>query len=507
MSSRRKALVVASAMVGTCLAALDATIIGMNVPSLMSSLGGLPFYTWTFSAYLLASTIAVPAYGKLADIYGRRPLYLFGTALFLFGSILCSLAQTMEQLILFRATQGLGAGAMIPTTFTIIADTFSSEQRARVQGLLGAVWGMAGILGPAVGVFIVENLGWHWAFLINIPFGFGSATVLALALRERGTGTTRRAVDYWGAATFAVGTTILLSTLLDASIKEEGLSLDAAGMLAISAVSLGLFALIECTTKEPMLPLSLFVANKTVRSCSIAGLVTGMAMLGAISYVPLFSQGVMGGAGAATAAVLIPLGLGWPVGSAVAGCIVLRLGYRCAVIIGATVVFLGSLMLTMLDTSSTATFAGAAMAALGLGLGFSTTSVLVAVQNSVAADQQGIATSSVQFFRTIGGIIGVSVLALLLNSQITGSFAATLVSAPLDRTFPSSGLDTLLEPEVASGLDLGAYLLARDALAYALHSVFWGILGFAILALVASLFIPGKDLSTKLAEQPQVEES
>lgn len=509
MTSLKRAILVGSLTVGTSLAALDAAIIGTTMPSLISSLGGLPFDSWTFSVYLLASTIVIPMSGRLADLFGRKPVYMSGMALFLAGSFLCGLAQTLEQLILYRAIQGLGAGAILPIAITIVADVFPPEGRARIQGLLGAAWSLAAILGPAVGVVLIQNLAWHWAFLVNLPLGLASAILVALSLEERTEHKSKRAIDYWGGATFAAAVTILLSTLLNASISSEGFSLDDAGLLAISGALFGLFLLVESTAREPMLPLSLFLSNPTIRWCSITGVLIGMAMLGAISYVPVFAQGVIGGiqAEAQAGATLIPLGIGLAIGSGAAGYTVLRLGYRHTVLTGAASVFMGSIMLTLLDASSTPVFAAAAMAPLGLGLGFATTALLVAVQNSVNWDQQGVASSSVQFLRTFGGIVGVSILGFLLNSHMTGGFAAMLAEAPFDSTLSLGSLGLLANPGLATSIELGSYLSTRDTLASGLHLVFWGILGFAILALVASLFIPAKELATETAEHPQVEET
>ena len=508
MSHTRKPLIITSLALGATPAALDLVITGTGVPPAFSSFGGSLLFSWTSSTYLLSSTITVPLYGRLADLYGRKPIYLFGTLLFMFGSLLCSLAVQSQQMIVFRAIQGLGAGAIVPVAMTIIADTFSGQQRAKVQALFGSLLGAATVLGPVVGLVLAQGFGWQSIFLVNIPLGLASVMLLGVGIQEKTARPSRKAVDYPGAITFAVGIALLLSTIQNAATTADWISLENAGMLALSAVALGLFAMIEASTKEAMLPISFLLSNRTIRASSAAALLIGTAMLAVLAYSPLFLEGIMSGPTAARDA-LIGLGLGWVVGSAADGYVHVRLGCRRAVLLGTTMIFLGSLMLTLLGTSTTTTAAGAAMVAMGLGLGFSTTSLLIAVQNSVAISQQGLATSSVHFFRTMGGIVGVSVLGVLLNSQLAGNLTAALGDTPFERVLSVTNFGLHLAP----ALEIGVPGTMRETLASALQTVFWGILGFAVLSLAASFSLPAKDANAKdsaameQADQPHVEKT
>ena len=281
-------------MLGMSLAALDTTIIGTALPSIVGKLGGITLYSWVFSIYLLTSTVTVPIYGKLADLYGRKPLFLFGSSLFLLGSIACGAAQNMEQLILFRALQGLGAGAVQPIVLTLIGDIFSLEERARVQGLFSAVWGLSSIIGPAVGGIIVDRLSWRWAFYINVPFGLVSIVLLALFLHENVEKRKNVQLDYSGTLFLSGAIVALLFAVLQGGTSWDWFSLPSISTFALAIILFVLFFIVERRVPEPILPLSLF-KNRIISISSIGGFILGVILFGVTSYIPLFVQGVKGG--------------------------------------------------------------------------------------------------------------------------------------------------------------------------------------------------------------------
>ena len=304
MTRRAKITIVIALMLGMSLAALDTTIVGTALPSIVGKLGGLALYSWVFSVYLLTSTTTVPIYGKLADLYGRKPIFLFGSALFLLGSILCGAAQSMEQLIIFRAIQGLGAGAVLPIVLTIIGDIFELNERARVQGLFSGVWGISSVVGPALGGLIVDHFSWRWVFFINIPFGIVSCVLLTLALHEN-IERKKQKLDYLGTLTLTGGIVALLFFLLQGGTTWSWLSLPSLGLFTISLILMVAFLLQERRVLNPILPLTLFT-NRVIAISSIGGVILGIVMFGITSYVPLFIQGVEGGTATSAGITLGP---------------------------------------------------------------------------------------------------------------------------------------------------------------------------------------------------------
>src|SRR5256885_3470749 len=305
MTKKTKIIVTIALMLGMSLAALDTTIVGTALPSIVGKLGGITLYSWVFSAYLLTSTSTVAIYGKLADLFGRKPLFLFGTAVFLIGSIACGAAQSMEQLIIFRAIQGLGAGAVLPIVLTIIGDIFALKERAKVQGLFSGVWGLSSILGPALGGGIVDHFSWRWGFYIHIPLCLPSAFPLLIALKEH-VERKKHSIDYVGSLTLTVGIVALLFALLQGGVTWAWTSFPSLGLFALAIVLIALFLFQEARASEPILPLTLF-SNRIITISSIGGVILGVVMFGITSYVPLFVQGVRGGTATSAGVTLGPL--------------------------------------------------------------------------------------------------------------------------------------------------------------------------------------------------------
>ncbi len=478
----RPGLVVAALMMATSLAALDATVVGTAMPTVVGSLGGLSLFSWVFSIYLLTSTVTVPLYGKLADLYGRKPVLMVGASLFLLGSILCGLSQSMEQLIAFRAVQGIGAGAVLPITMTIIGDLFSIEQRARIQGLFSSVWGAASVTGPALGGLITDNASWRWVFYVNLPLGLLAIVLLGLYYRER-TEKREHSLDYWGTVLLSGAIVSLLMALLH-GVKTYGWTgQETLALFAMAAVLLAAFVWQEGRAKEPAVPLWLF-RNRVIAVSSLAGFVGGGLMFGVSSYVPLFSQGVFGGTAIDAGLVVAPMSIGWPVGSTLAGRMILRVGYYPVALLGAAFLSAGPMVLLVLSADSSVVVAMAAVLLIGLGMGFTSTSFIISVQNAVEWGQRGIATASTQFMRTIGGSINVAIMGAILNSRLAGR-VSDIPGAPA-----RGGADTLLNPQTRDSLAPGVLDAMQRALASSLHEVYFLIVAVGLLSLGIVLFFP-----------------
>src|SRR5436305_7257940 len=428
MTKRAKIVITIALMLGMSLAYLDITIVGTALPSIVGKLGGITLYSWVFSVYLLTSTTTVPIYGKLADLYGRKPIFLLGSGLFILGSIACGTAQTMVQLIIFRAIQGLGAVAVLPIVLTIIGDIFALEERAKVQGLFSGVWGLSSIIGPALGGVIVDHFSWRWVFYINIPFGLLSAILLIVSLKEH-VERKKHSIDYLGSLTLTVGIVALLFALLQGGVTWAWTSLPSLGLFVLAIVLIVLFLFQEAHASEPILPLTLFT-NRIIAISSIGGPILRVVMFGITSYVPLFVQGVRGGTATSAGVTLGPLLIAWPIAATFSGKIILRYGYRLTAGVGALLVTIDVGLVTLLQASSTLPYIVVAMLVIGTGLGLMSNAFIISVQNAVPLNVRGVATASTQFFRTIGGTVGVALMGTILNLQMIARFAPIFAHYP-----------------------------------------------------------------------------
>jgi EmrB/QacA subfamily drug resistance transporter len=502
LSKRRKTLVVLATLIGTFLAALDATVVGTAMPTIIGELGGLSLYPWAFASYLLAATVTGPVFGKLSDTYGRKPVYLAGIFLFLLGSVLAGTSQSMAALIAFRTLQGLGAGAVQPVAITIVGDIFELEARARIQGLFGAVWGISAILGPAVGGLLTDLVSWRWVFYLNVPFGLVAAALLALTLTESFERRERK-MDYLGTALLTGGLVAVLLALLGGG--GTGLSSGSLWLFLGGVAALGLFVFVEGRAEDPIIPLDLF-RDRILSVSAFGNLAMGGVLLGVSVYVPLFVQGSLGGTALTAGAVVASLSIGWPVGSFVGGRMLLKTGYRATLLLGSALVAAGSALCVPMARDTTLAYVVLAVVVIGLGLGFSSTSYLVSVQNAVPWRRRGVATSSVVFFRTVGGSLGVAAMGALLNASLDDRYRAAVGrvaegDAALGRLL--SDPNALLQPAVRSRIPDAAYSELAGALAAALSPAFWVLLAFGVSSLAAAAFFPAgsaKDLVRGKAE-------
>ena len=462
---RPRKLVTASLALAMFLAALEATAVGTAMPTVVAELGGVSRYSWVFSIYLLASTTTVPMYGKLADLFGRLRIFTIAVVLFLVGAALCGMAQNFPQLILFRAIQGIGAGGVIPVAITVVGDIYSLEERGRIQGVFSGVWAISSLVGPAAGGLITDLLSWRWVFYLNIPFGVASVLLLHLFLREEKHRSERR-LDLLGTLSLTASIALLLLALLEGTELWGWNDVRTLSMIFCAGAGLVLFLWQERRAPEPMLPLELF-QNRVIAVASAGGFLMGTVLFCAAAFVPMFTQGVLGGTAIDAGMTLAPMSIGWPIASTTSGWFLAKRGYRPFILLGAVLGTLGCFLLAAADPASGRGPVMLAMFLLGLGMGFLSTPYLLAVQNAVPRHQRGVATSSVQFFRTIGGSIAVAALGVVLNIHLAKHLAGEI--DPNVALNPS--LRTGIPPEVLADLvaaldgGLGLIYLAMAGLA------------------------------------------
>ncbi len=450
----RRALVTLGVLGGSFLGAIEATIVATAMPTVVEQLGGLAHYSWVFSAYLLTSTVTTPIWGRLSDIYGRRRFYSAAIVIFLVGSILSGVARSMEELILYRALQGIGAGGLLPLGMTILGEIFSFEERARAQALFAGVWGVASILGPLAGAVITQGLSWRWVFFINVPFGLVAGLLVGRNLTETPR-ESRPRVDYMGAILLMAAVTALMLALNQSSV-DDGLPRSVVQVLYGLAVILGLqFVRSQRRVREPILPLDV-LANRFVAVTTLSNMLLGIGIFGALTFVPLFVQGAMERSAAEAGGVLTPLLLGWVLMSVVTGRLLPRVGHRPFILTGLTCVTLGFFGLLFVRRATPLWRMYIDLGLMGVGMGMTMLSLLLAAQGSVPKSQLGVATSLAAFARSIGGAIGVAVM-------------GAIVAAALP-----SGMD---DP---AALELGirrAFVLGASV---------------SVLALAAGFFVPGR---------------
>jgi EmrB/QacA subfamily drug resistance transporter len=404
--SGRRWLVTTGLLLGNFLAALEATVVSTAMPTVVASLGGLHHYSWVFSAYLLTSTASVPLWGRLSDLYGRRRPYLAAIAIFLLGSMLAGVSQTMVQLILFRALQGLGAGGLIPISLTVIGEIYTLAERTRMQALLSSVWGVASVLGPLLGGIITDSISWRWVFFLNLPIGLVAGLIVNRTLPEHAH-RRRVTVDWQGGLLLFLSTTFLLVALTEGSLVWA--------LVGVGCVVV--FTRVERAAVHPILPFGLF-RNRTVAVATAIGFLSGMTLFGALAFIPLLIQINTGGSATSAGQVLTPIYLMWVLASIVAARTVLRAGVRLMTVIGVAAVFVAFSLLPWLAVGSSRAVVFADMGLMGTGLGLALLSLLLAVQHSVDRGDLGVATSLNMFARTMGGAVGVAVMGAIVAAGV-----------------------------------------------------------------------------------------
>ncbi|MBI4588630.1 MAG: MFS transporter [Candidatus Rokubacteria bacterium] len=491
----RRGVVIAGVMLAIFLAAMESTVVATAMPTVIASLGGIRIYSWVFSAFLLTSTITMPLWGRLSDLLGRRPTYLAGIAIFLLGSGLSGLSQNMAQLIAFRALQGLGAGSLITIGMTLVGDLYGLERRAKMQGYFSGVWGLASLVGPAVGGLLADHVSWRWVFYINLPFGALSALAIGWGLSEPVVHRRSVSIDFLGTAFFTVSISSLLVGLVEGGRAASWLTPGVVVPLAVAAIFLLVFVTVERRVADPLIPLDLF-KNPMVRAGAATGFLAGMAMFGAISFIPLYVQAVLGATATQAGFVLTPFILGWVSLSILSARLVLRVGYRGVVVTGMATLTLSFLLLSEWDQTLGRLAAMRDVILAGFGMGMVMVPMLIAVQSAVPKRDLGVATSTIQFFRTIGGAVGISVMGAVMAHRLQAELLAVLAATAPGTRLGSQVQELVSHPDLivnpATREALAPVLLAhvRLALDHALHGVFVAGLIVCVVALASSFLVP-----------------
>jgi EmrB/QacA subfamily drug resistance transporter len=460
-------LVTLALFVATFLVSLDTAVISTAMPTVIGQIGGIQLYSWVFSAYLLTSTVTVPIYGKLADLYGRKPVFLSATSVFMISSMLCGQAQSMEQLIAFRLLQGVGAGGMLPITQTILGDQYPLAERARITGLFSTVWGISGLLGPAIGGFFAEHASWRWVFYVNTPLCIATIALVARFLHEQ-IERKRHKIDYLGAALLSGAVVALL----------VGLQSQVVWLYAVAAVLVPAFVWQERRAPEPLVPLYLF-GQRVIGFCTLGGLLLGCMLYGQTTFVPPFVQGVLGATPTIAGFVMAGSSIGWPLTSWMGGRLVLRWGWRSPCLLGAVLLVVGFGLLWQMPPDASLWYPTFVQFVTGAGFGFTSLVFIIAAQNAVGWDQRGVVTSANQFARNIGGTIGVAVAGAIFSGGVAAAAGAGV--NPND----------LLAPSVRASLPPADLAVLQAALVSALHSVYLLFAVVAVLGVVVAALLPG----------------
>jgi EmrB/QacA subfamily drug resistance transporter len=450
LSNKQKFTVLGGIMLGLLLGALDSTIVGTAMPVIVRKLGGMTHYAWVATVYMLFATTSIPIFGKLADMYGRKKFYLLGIIIFLAGSALCGISASMTQLIIFRAFQGIGGGVMMSNSFALIGDIFPPAERGKYQGFMGAAFGLASVIGPATGGFITDNLNWRWVFYVNIPLGILAILFIIFYLPDRTSNSETKSIDYLGVAFLILLTFPMLIAFSLAGRAFPWGSTPILGLLGMSAVMLLVFLFIESRAENPVIPLSLFknsifVVSVTARFLSNAG------MFGAIMFIPLFVQRVVGASATDSGMITTPMMLSMVIASIACGQIISRTGkYKIPAIVGFVIMSIGMYMSTRLNINTTNAETIRDMLVMGVGLGITMPIFVMVVQNAFPHKQLGVVTSSVQFFGNMGSTIGNAIMGSIMNNSFSGDMVSNVnAMAPgIKKLIPPGALDTLLSGNI-----------------------------------------------------------
>ncbi|HEY5527915.1 MAG TPA: MDR family MFS transporter [Thermoleophilia bacterium] len=491
LSRRRIAFVLASVMLGMLLSALDQTVVGTAMPRVIADLNGLTHYAWVGTGYLLASAASMPIWGKLSDAFGRRRFFIVGMVLFVVGSALCGQSHSMTELIIFRALQGLGAGAMMPITQAIIGDIFPPAQRARWAGVLMSIFGFATIVGPLLGGYITDNIGWRWTFYVNLPVGIIAVAFAAIALPGH-VQLRRHVIDYLGAGLLVVAAVPLLLAFSWAGSTYAWSSPMIIGSLVFSVVMWVVFVYRETRATEPVLNPAL-ARNKIFAVSSVASALQSAAMFGAIMFLPLYVQGVQGRTATNSGIVLMPLMVAAIVTSIGAGQILAKTGrYKAVVIAGFAAVVAGAYLLSRMGVTTSQTVVVRNMIVMGLGLGVAMSTFTVIVQNQYPPHRLGEVSAGLQFFRSIGATIGLAVFGTILNNKFASSLSASLTPQLKALTGGPNGLQ-LNNPQVLLSDQVRTQLSATfDKLGpqgQSLFTTFMDAVRHSLAAAISNLFL------------------
>ncbi|AUM67353.1 MDR family MFS transporter [Brevibacillus laterosporus] len=507
---RRKVTVMLAIMAALLFASINQTIVGTALPKIIAKLGGMDYYSWVFTIYMLTSSIATILVGKLSDMYGRKPFILIGLGVFVVGAFLCGTSRTIFELILYRGIQGAGAGVIMSTAFTSIADLFAPRERGRWQGLMSSVFGLASVFGPVLGGYIVDNADWHWVFWVFLPFGI-IAIGMIYWLFPRAVHREKQTVDYWGSLLITTTMVPFLLAFSWAGTKYEWTSLTILGLFAFTLVSFLLFIYVEKQARNPVIPLHLF-RNDIFTISNVIGFIVGAGMYASIMYMPFFIQGVLGYSATHSSYLTMPMTLSLVVGSAVCGQLMTKTGtYKKFALGGLVLMLVGMYLLARMDQGTTGSSIVFNLIVFGLGLGVAMPVFTITVQNAVKSKDLGVATASSQLFRSLGGTIGVAIMGTILSVRIGSKMSestAQLGISHLPNIPPElvQKISALHNPQILLDLqrldqiekslppvlhELFNHVIAnlRDALQYALAGVFLTSTWLLVFALLLTFFL------------------
>ncbi|KXJ34801.1 MFS transporter [Bacillus spizizenii] len=511
----KRTLLITGLIIAMFFSALDGTIVGTAMPKIVGDLGGLSMMTWLTTAYLLTSTTIVPIAGKLADLLGRRIVYVSGLIIFMAASALCGMANNMTELIIFRGLQGIGGGIMMPMAMIVIGDLFTGKQRAKFQGVFGAIYGLASVIGPQIGGWIVDSLNWKWVFYINLPVGIIAVIFIARGLQGRQqTGPIN--FDIAGIFTMIVGVVSLLLALSFGGKDYAWGSWQILGLFALALIGIVSFIIVESKAKEPILPMYLF-KNRTFTFLNLIGFFMSIGMFGAITFVPFFMQGIVGVSASESGTIMTPMMISMIITSIIGGQLVYKVGIKPQLITGMIVMAGGFLLLTTLDLDTSKLVATSYMAIIGLGMGLVMPILTLALQESFSKEELGVVTSSSQFFRSIGGTFGITMLGAVMNARsgslLTDKLVPYLDSLPAQAssfasqlkgmidTNPQGLLQSLFSPDaikqIPAAFSSHIMPILKTSLMDSLHSVFYTGLIFIAVGAVFTLFLKPIKLSNK----------
>jgi EmrB/QacA subfamily drug resistance transporter len=471
-------------MLATSLVALDATIIATAVPSIVRDVGGFSQFPWLFSIYLLTQAVTTPLYGKVSDVVGRKPVLFLGIGVFLLGSVLCGVAWSMPSLIVARAVQGIGAGAVLPVTITVVGDLYSVQERAKVQGYIASVWGISAVVGPTLGGVFSDYLSWRWIFFVNLPLG-----ALAMWMLWRGFHESvvrrRHRFDLLGAALLITGCSLVILGLLEGGVAWDWASPVSVTVFVVGALALLAFVLVERRAEEPVLPLWVF-SRRVLVGGNLASMAVGVTLIGLVSYVPTYAQGVLGAGALEAGLALAAMTIGWPIAASLSGRVYLRIGFRDTALVGGAIAVVGTVLVALLGAGSSLLEVAGACFVVGVGLGLLSAPTIVAVQSVVDWQRRGVVTGTNMFCRNLGSALGVAVFGAIANATLASRFdhPAAAVAGSLPRAEDAERL--ALDGRLSGAVE--AYV--RVALNDAAHHVFVGVVVAAVLGALVIWLMP-----------------
>lgn len=483
----RRGLVLAAVMLAMFIGAIEGTIVSTAMPSIVADLSGFSLFSWVFSSFLLIQTITIPLYGKLADLFGRKPVFVFGITVFLIGSLLCGLAETMGWLIAFRFVQGIGAGAIMPIATTIVGDIYPGEERGKIQGYLSSVWGISSIIGPTAGGLIVQFADWSWVFWCNIPIGILSTMLVSLYLHEP-VEKKKRALDINGAWMLFSATSLVMVLLIFGGVEWPWQSPVTYGLGVLALLLLAVFIRWEKRVQEPIMPLFLW-KHPFIAVSNAASLTTGIVLMGISAFLPTYVQGVMELSPTAAGFTLATMSIGWPLASTFGGRMLHRIGFRPMAVTGGIVLVAGASVFLLLKSWPTPYLAAAGSFLVGVGMGLSSTTFVVGVQSSVGWQHRGAATASNMFMRSLGTSIGTALLAGILNANLLAHFQREQPGVP-DYALDLNITNRLLDPVQREAIPAHALDVVQTGLSQSLNTVYYVVAGFAALSLLLICVLP-----------------